>query len=101
MEGFSNRLVNDVNKMLSNLPFAIVKGCLNPVKIRKDGRVTVVFWKDGSTTAVRCGENEQYDDYTAFCAALAKKIFGTNSYLKRTVQRCPVEVVVKSADLND
>ena len=101
MEDFSNRLVNDVNKMLSNLSFAIVKGCLSPVKIRKDGRVTVVFWRDGSTTAVKCGESEPYDDYTAFCAAVAKKIFGTNSALKRMLHDCPVDVVVKSADLND
>lgn len=101
MEDFSNRLVNSVNKMLSNLPFAIVKGCLNPVKIRKDGRVTVVFWQDNTTTAVRCGESEPYDDYTAFCAALAKKIFGNNSSLKRTIQNCPVEFVVRAADLND
>lgn len=87
--------------MWKNLQHAAIRDHLDPVKIRKDGRVTVVFWKDGSTTAVRCGESEPYDDYTAFCAALAKKVYGSNSRLKRMLRDCPVDVVVKSADLND
>lgn len=63
-----------------------------PRKIRKDGRVTVVFWKDGTTTAVRCGEGEKYDDYTAFCAAIAKRICGSNSAIKRMLKDTPVEI---------
>ena len=66
---------------------------LTPVKIRKDGPVTVVFWQDGTATSVRCGAGEQYDDYVAFCAALAKKIFLSNSMVKRVLKNTPVEVV--------
>ena len=64
-----------------------------PVKIRKDGLVTVVFWQDGTATSVRCGAGEQYDDYVAFCAALAKKLFLSNSMVKRVLKNTPVEVV--------
>ena len=64
-----------------------------PVKIRKDGMVTVVFWKDGTATSVRCGAGEQYDDYVAFCAALAKKIFLSNSAVKRVLKNTSVEYV--------
>lgn len=64
-----------------------------PVKIRKDGPVTVVFWKDGTATSVRCGAGEQYDDYVAFCAALAKKLFLSNSAIKRVLKNTPVDVV--------
>lgn len=63
-----------------------------PRKIRKDGRVTVVFWKDGTTTAVRCGEGEKYDDYTAFCAAIAKRVCVSNSAIKRMLKGTPVEI---------
>lgn len=65
---------------------------VTPVKIRKDGLVTVVFWQDGTTTSVRCGAGEQYDDYVAFCAALAKKIFLSNSAIKRMLKNTPVEI---------
>ena len=66
---------------------------LTPVKIRKDGLVTVVFWQDGTATSVRCGACETYDDYVAFCAALAKKLFLSNSMVKRVLKNTPVEVV--------
>lgn len=66
---------------------------LTPVKIRKDGPVTVVFWQDGTATSVRCGAGEQYDDYVAFCAALAKKLFLSNSAIKRILRDTPVEIV--------
>ena len=66
---------------------------LTPVKIRKDGLVTVVFWQDGSATSVRCGTGETYDDYVAFCAALAKKLFLSNSAIKRVLKNTPVDVI--------
>ena len=66
---------------------------LTPVKIRKDGLVTVVFWQDGTATSVRCGASESYDDYVAFCAALAKKFFLSNSMVKRVLKNTPVEYV--------
>lgn len=66
---------------------------LTPVKIKKDGLVTVVFWQDGTATSVRCGASESYDDYVAFCAALAKKFFLSNSMVKRVLKNTPVEYV--------
>ena len=66
---------------------------VTPTKIRKDGLVTVVFWQDGTATSVRCGAGETYDDYVAFCAALAKKLFLSNSGIKRVLKNTPVEYV--------
>lgn len=71
----------------------LVSEKLTPAKIRKDGPVTVVFWQDGTATSVRCGAGEQYDDYVAFCAALAKKIFLSNSMVKRVLKNTPVDAV--------
>jgi len=80
-----------------NLFSMIVTGAtrrlVTPVKIRKDGPVTVVFWQDGTATSVRCGAGEQYDDYVAFCAALAKKLFLSNSAVKRVLKNTPVETI--------
>ena len=79
--------------LLSMIAQDAARYTITPVKIRKDGPVTVVFWKDGTATSVRCGAGEQYDDYVAFCAALAKKFFLSNSMVKRVLKNTPVETV--------
>ena len=87
-------MVKDFRKnLLSMIATNMARNMLTPVKIRKDGPVTVVFWQDGTATSVRCGAGEQYDDYVAFCAALAKKLFLSNSSVKRMLKNTPVEVV--------
>lgn len=59
---------------------------LHPVKIIFNDPVSVVFWEDGEKTVVRRHEGEPYDKYTAFCAALAIKIFGSNTEVNRIVR---------------
>ena len=56
-----------------------------PERIIKNGPATIVFWADGKKTVVKCGESEIPDDYAAFCAALGKKVYGSNSALKRVM----------------
>lgn len=56
-----------------------------PEKIIKSGLVTVVLWKDGTKTVVRCAGDETYSLYNAFVSALAKKVYGSNSAVKRII----------------
>lgn len=44
---------------------------------------TIVFWEDGTKTVVKCMEGQQYEKYAGFCAALAKKIYGSTSKAKK------------------
>lgn len=44
---------------------------------------TIVFWTDGTKTVVKCMEGQQYEKYAGFCAALAKKIYGSTSKAKK------------------
>lgn len=37
---------------------------------------TIVFWKDGSKTIVKCGENESFDPEKGLAMAITKKAFG-------------------------
>lgn len=83
----------DLDRSFQEMVWNTVRLYATPIKIRKDGTVTVVFWKDGTATSVRCGAGEQYDDYVAFCAALAKKMFLSNSMVKRVLKNTPVEIV--------
>lgn len=57
-----------------------------PNRILKSGNATIVFWKDDTKTVVKCGKDEIPDDYDAFTAALAIKIFGSNSKLKKVIR---------------
>lgn len=58
--------------------------------VNEDSKVTVVMWDDGTKTIVKCSEADQYDLYAAYCAAFAKKCYGTNSQLKKTIENLTV-----------
>lgn len=72
----------------------------------EDAGVTVVLWEDGQKTIVRAAADEDLDVYDAFCAAYCKRIYGSNSALKRelnkilTVKKKPeVEINLPSSEL--
>ena len=48
---------------------------------------TIVFWKDGTKTVVKCAKGEPFSEYNGFAAALLKKVFGSNSAVKKIIQR--------------
>lgn len=58
--------------------------------VNEDSKVTVVMWGDGTKTIVKCSGADQYDPYAAYCAAFAKKCYGTNSQLKKTIENLTV-----------
>lgn len=53
----------------------------------EDAGVTVVLWEDGQKTIVRAAADEDLDVYDAFCAAYCKRIYGSNSALKRELNK--------------
>ena len=57
-----------------------------PKKIIYNGPATIVFWDDGTKTIVKRSKKEKDNKYNAFCAALAKKVYGNNSKVNRYVQ---------------
>lgn len=60
-------------------------------RIIHSGPVTVVIWDDGEKTVVRRAEGVPNDPYSAFCAALAKRVYGNNSQIKKILARKTVE----------
>ena len=52
-------------------------------RIIRNGPATIVIWTDGTKTIVKRSKGEKDDIYVAFCAALAKKLYGNNSKIKR------------------
>lgn len=68
---------------------------IEPKRILQNGPVTVVFWGDRTKTIVRRSENSADDPYSAFCAALAKKIYGNNSRVKKILEKKTVKAKAK------
>lgn len=60
---------------------------LTPERILKSGTATIVFWSDGTKTVVKRSSDEPENEYTAFTAALAKKVFGSNNAIKKIIER--------------
>lgn len=65
----------------------LVPTVFTPKRIYKGKGKTVVLWADGTKTIVKRAEGEADNDYAAFTAALAIKVFGANSEVNRIVKR--------------
>ena len=70
----------------------------NPKRILRSGNRTIVFWADGTKTVVKCSEDEQDSPYNAFCSALAIRVFGSNSALKRIMARTETQKIKECFD---
>lgn len=60
---------------------------IKSIEVSVDHRTVVVVWADGETTKVVRSENDPDDIYMAFTAALAKKLYGSNSAIKRAISK--------------
>lgn len=94
LETIQNDLVENARNALAKMVITFADNSFNfasdafePVKIIKSGECTIVFWKDNSKTIVRRDPEDADNLHTAFCAALAKKIFGSNTAVKKTIDR--------------
>lgn len=77
---------------------------ISPRKIIKDTDKcsTTVKWGDGHYTTVIRSKDDPDDDYAAFCAALAIKVFGSNSGVKKVIKDfLVVDNTIKVGDLVD
>lgn len=48
---------------------------------------TIVFWKDGTKTVVKCMEDQEFSKYYGFLAAVVKKCYGNNSKINRMIEK--------------
>ena len=67
-------------------------------KIQRNGKYTTVIWKDGTVTRVTCQDSDEPDDLRAFEEALAKKLYGSRTALKKFVEARTVDVARKKDD---
>lgn len=65
-------------------------------KVIFSGPKTIILWDDGTKTISSCGESDQYSQYIGFCAAVAKKVFGSNNKIKKII-----DAAVKEKEKNN
>lgn len=70
-----------------------------PTKILRNGRATVVYFADDTKVVVKLPEGVEDCDYNAFCAAIAKKMFGTNTRIKRKMEQITQVVPTREEQL--
>lgn len=58
-----------------------------PVNIWENGNNTVVQWEDGTKTVVTAEHPESKSTFAGFCAALAKKIYGTTDKVMKQIDK--------------
>lgn len=67
-----------------------------PKKVFFNGNHTTLVWHDGSKTTVGVAPDEEFDEYTGFCTAIVKKLFGSSREAKKYMDK--VKVVQKKRD---
>lgn len=55
-------------------------------KVIHNNPKTVVIWSDKTKTIVSCGKDAEFDEYVGFTAAVMKKIFGSNTKVKKIMK---------------
>ena len=68
------------NGKLSNVSIRTIP---NVKRVVYNNPATIIFWSDGTKTVVKCMDGEPFEKYAGFCAALAKKVFGSTSKAKK------------------
>lgn len=56
-------------------------------KVIFNGPATVVFWKDGVRTVVKCGDGETFDPEKGLAMACTKRLFGNTGKFNDTIHR--------------
>ena len=57
-----------------------------PKKVIFNNPYTIVNWKDGTKTVVKCMEGDTFSKDVGFCVAVARKVFGGHNQYKKFVK---------------
>lgn len=58
-----------------------------PTRILRSGNRTIVWWNDGTKTIVKRHKKDDDSIYAAFTAALGIKLYGSNSQLRKQIDK--------------
>ena len=68
---------------------------IRPTLIKIHGRKTFVTWNDDTQTVVKCEYPKEPDPFAAFCAAYAKKMFGSTTKVLEAINQADEKEIRK------
>lgn len=92
---------SSVVETAKRLPPDPVPPKFTPKRILYNDPATIIFWQDGTKTVVKRSPNEKFNKYNAFCAALAKKMYGCNSRVNKIVDSGIVQNIKPDGKISD
>jgi len=82
----TNKIDNEITLTLPEFQIT-VKDQYKISRIIQNGPATIVFFGDGKKIVVKQSDDTEYNLYDAISAAIAIKVYGTNSAFKRAIER--------------
>lgn len=82
----TNKIDNEIAFTVPTLQIT-VKDPYKISRIIQNGPATIVFFEDGKKIVVKQSDDTEYNLYDAVSAAIAIKVYGTNSAFKRAIER--------------
>ena len=64
---------------------------LDIIKVIFNNPATIVYWKDGDKTIVKCGEKDTYDKEKGLSMCICKKIFGNKGNYNEVFKKWIIE----------
>lgn len=82
-----------------------MKENVNPYEVKqiifnKKKNATTVLWADGTGTVVKKKEDDPWDEQAAFAQALAKKVYGSTSSVRKIVEKKSKDYKGKEAPMS-
>lgn len=78
---------------------------VNPYEVKqiifnKKKNATTVLWADGTVTVIKKKEDDPWDEQAAFAQALAKKVYGSTSSVRKIVEKKSKDYKGKEAPMS-
>lgn len=85
--------------------YEIMKENVNPYEVKqiifnKKKNATTVLWADGTVTVIKKKEDDPWDEQAAFAQALAKKVYGSTSSVRKIVEKKSKDYKGKEAPMS-
>lgn len=85
--------------------YETLKENVNPYEVKqiifnKKKNATTVLWADGTVTVIKKKEDDPWDEQAAFAQALAKKVYGSTSSVRKIVEKKSKDYKGKEAPMS-
>lgn len=83
------KVTKELSNNMNNSKFAIKE-------VKFNGPATIVFWKDGTKTVVKCGPHDKIDYEKGLAMAITKRALGDNGHYYETIKKYAGEEMTKA-----